>query len=170
MRKFSYLNTVILVLGSNVGDRLSHLKEACASLHNLLPLQFSTSPIFETEPWGVRQQWGYYNMAILAKTPYGPFQLLNILKRIERKFGRTSKGDYRPRTLDIDIALMGNLVLNATHLTIPHPRMHERRFVLEPIHHISSSTMHPIFKKNIADLLKECKDNGKIKLLQNLMS
>ena len=151
-----------MVLGSNVGDRLSYLKKACQCLKNLLPLNFQVSPVFETAPWGVRHQKGYYNLAVSATTAYGPFQLLNLFRKLERQYGRKTKGDYKPRTLDIDIILLGDVVITSEQLTIPHRNMHERKFVLAPINCISPATMHPIYQKNIADLLKQCSDNGKI--------
>jgi 2-amino-4-hydroxy-6-hydroxymethyldihydropteridine diphosphokinase len=113
------------------------------------------SSVYETEPWGIAEQPAFLNMALEAETGLAPEELLALLKKIEKDMGRQEMAGGRP--LDLDILLYDDITLNADALTIPHPLMHEREFVLGPLAELAEDLIHPVLKKKIGDLLKEKK-------------
>lgn len=145
--------TVYLSLGSNLGDRAAHLREAVRSLGRLGKVT-AVSSIYETEPVEVQieQPW-FLNAIVSLETTLMPKQLLSRILALEQSAGRRRVGTRAPRTLDIDIILFGNAVVNTAELTIPHPGMHERRFVLEPLVEIAAEVRHPILKRSARELL-----------------
>jgi 2-amino-4-hydroxy-6-hydroxymethyldihydropteridine diphosphokinase len=146
-------NLVYLSLGSNLGDRETHLQEALRRL-NALGKVTSVSALYETEPVEVKgQQPWFLNCAAAVETELAPLQFLNGMLEIERSMGRTRAEPKGPRIIDIDIILWGGDVLNAPGLTIPHPAMQQRRFVLEPLAEIAPDAVHPVFKRTVRDLL-----------------
>jgi len=147
---------VYLSLGSNVGDREAHLRDAIARLESVGRVT-AVSPFYETEPVEFTQQPWFLNCAVAFETTRMPKQLMTALLRIERQMGRRraqkkGPGTKGPRKIDIDILLFGDIVMNSAELTIPHPAMHERRFVLEPLAEIASEARHPVFKKTIRQM------------------
>jgi 2-amino-4-hydroxy-6-hydroxymethyldihydropteridine diphosphokinase len=121
---------VFVALGSNVGDRMAHLRDAVHSLPGVV----ATSPVYETEPEGGPGGQGMYlNCVVELDVEYTPRQLLGIAHRLESAAHRVRTVRWGPRTLDVDILLMGDIVVDEPDLQIPHPRMRERRFVLEPL-------------------------------------
>lgn len=147
-----------LLLGSNIGDRQFYLQESISLLSQNFEVS-NQSSIYETASWGDRTQQSYLNMAIEIFTNKSPADVHKITRDIEDKLGRKDKGNYLPRTIDIDILFYGNEIIDTRSLTIPHPRLQYRRFVLEPLNEIAPKLLHPILKKNIQKLLKECPDN-----------
>jgi 2-amino-4-hydroxy-6-hydroxymethyldihydropteridine diphosphokinase len=146
-------NLVYLSLGSNLGDRENHLQEALRGL-NALGKVTSVSALYETEPVEVKgQQPWFLNCAAAVETELAPLQFLNGMLEIERSMGRTRAEPKGPRIIDIDIILWGGDVLNAPGLTIPHPAMQQRRFVLEPLAEIAPDAVHPVFKRTVRELL-----------------
>ncbi|MBV9761813.1 MAG: 2-amino-4-hydroxy-6-hydroxymethyldihydropteridine diphosphokinase [Acidobacteriaceae bacterium] len=148
--------TVYLALGSNLGDRRFNLRRACEALEDARVHIVKRSSIYETEPRDVTAQPWFLNMALACETPYFPLQLLAISQRIERDLGRirgASSVPRGPRTLDIDILLFQNIVMDTPRLTIPHPRMLDRRFVLEPLSEIAPHLRHPQTKDLLAKYL-----------------
>lgn len=148
--------TVYLSLGSNLGDREDNLLRACEALEAEHVHIVKRSSMYETEPQdAVGQRW-FLNMALECETGCFPVQLLTVLQKIERKLGRVrGAGSMRnaPRTIDIDILLFGPAIMNTAQLTIPHPRMLERRFVLEPVVEIAPELRHPQTKELLAKYL-----------------
>ena len=139
--KIAYLS-----LGSNVGNRKEHLDRALEALAAERIVVTACSSIYETEPQDVTNQPWFLNLVLGCETRYFPIQLLRVLQGVERKLGRTRIGNTirrGPRTIDIDILLFGNLVLDTSQLVIPHPRMLERRFVLEPLLEIAPELKLP---------------------------
>jgi 2-amino-4-hydroxy-6-hydroxymethyldihydropteridine diphosphokinase len=137
---------VYLSLGSNVGEREENLDRALRALERDHIHVIAQSSIYETEPQDVVQQRWFLNLAVECETRYFPLQLLGATERIERELGRErGAGTVRrgPRVIDIDILLFGNVVMATPQLTIPHPRMLERRFVLEPLLEIAPELRHP---------------------------
>jgi 2-amino-4-hydroxy-6-hydroxymethyldihydropteridine diphosphokinase len=130
-------NLLLISLGSNVGDRLFYLQQAVEQLGNLVGPWLASSSIHETEPWGVDHQDAYLNMVVAFNTILEPLQILAITERLEREAGRTSKSDLKPRTIDIDILILGEIQFKNQVLEIPHPRMRERAFVMEPLRELS---------------------------------
>jgi 2-amino-4-hydroxy-6-hydroxymethyldihydropteridine diphosphokinase len=145
-------HTIYLALGSNLGDRVQNLKAAITALPPQMVLK-AKSNIYETLPWGFEDQPKFLNMVLKAETYLGPEPLLKHLKRLEIALGRQPSFRNGPRLIDIDILLYDDLVLNTTNLTIPHPHMHERGFVLLPMMDIAPDLIHPVTKKSVREML-----------------
>jgi 2-amino-4-hydroxy-6-hydroxymethyldihydropteridine diphosphokinase len=142
---------VYLSLGSNVGDRSQNLETAIAAL-GALETVVARSAFYETEPIEFTAQPWFLNCALVLETTKMPRQLLKALLDLERKMGRQRTLQKGPRTIDIDILLFGNSIVKAEGLTIPHPALHQRRFVLEPLAEIAPGVLHPVLKKTVEEL------------------
>ena len=142
---------VFLSLGSNVGNRAANLKTAIDRLGSLGKVM-AVSSFYETEPVEFAAQPWFLNCAVDLDTEKMPKQLLAAILDIERKMGRRRVQRKGPRIIDIDILLFGKSVIKMEGLTIPHPAMHERRFVLEPLAEIAAEAWHPVFKRSIGEL------------------
>lgn len=143
--------TVYLSLGSNIGDRAANLRQAIEGLHALGDV-IGVSSFYETEPVEFTRQAWFLNCAVVLETEKMPKQLLAGVMQIEREMGRKRTVPKGPRVIDIDILLFGSSIVDTPQLTIPHPAMHERRFVLEPLAEIAPAARHPVFKKTIREL------------------
>lgn len=150
------MKTAYLSLGSNIGDREEHLRRARELLEDAGVRIIRTSSLYETEPQDVRDQPWFLNMVIEVETALFPKQLLACIHKIEHELGRKRTTAKGPRTIDIDILLYGNFVVETAQLNIPHPRMAARRFVLEPLHEIAPGLRHPIMKKTVGEMLEPC--------------
>jgi 2-amino-4-hydroxy-6-hydroxymethyldihydropteridine diphosphokinase len=161
---------VLLSLGSNLGNRSENISKALdlLSTGNILS-DITISSIYETEPFGYKNQPWFLNTAVLGSTHFTPQILLSSCQQIERKIGRKSHLRWREREIDIDIILYGNLIINSDKISIPHPAMHLRRFVLAPANEIAGSMMHPKFGKTIKQLLMECADRSEVRLIESLV-
>jgi len=152
------LKTIYLGLGSNLGDRRKHLSRACALLQASDLLIARASSIYETEPRDLLHQPWFLNQVIEAQTILFPRQLLARTQKIEREMGRTRTLDKGPRLIDIDILLYGESVVHSEALEVPHPRMLDRRFVLEPLAELVPELRHPATKKLIREMLARVGD------------
>jgi len=142
---------VYLSLGSNLGDREANLRNAIERLRGVgNPVAISS--FYETEPIDVVSQPWFLNCAVKLDTEKMPRQLITAILSLEQEMGRQRKQQKAPRTIDIDILLFGSSMIDIPSLTIPHPRMHERRFVLEPLAEIAPDARHPVFKRTIREL------------------
>jgi 2-amino-4-hydroxy-6-hydroxymethyldihydropteridine diphosphokinase len=146
-----------ILLGSNVGERLQHLQEAARSLGEHFQI-IAASAVYETDAWGDRSQEPYLNQALLIEVDKDPVQLHALTRAIEKKMGRMEKGNFRPRQIDIDILFYADEIIETDHLTIPHPRIQMRRFVLVPLTELDQNLVHPVFGKTIKEMLEECRD------------
>lgn len=142
---------VYLSLGSNVGDRAANLNTAIERLRALGEV-VAVSSFYETEPVEFEAQPWFLNCAVQFDTEKMPRQLLAGILKLEQQMGRRRTEKKGPRTIDIDILLFGSSVVETRGLTIPHPAMHERRFVLEPLAEIAPDARHPVFKRTVREL------------------
>ncbi len=150
---------VILLLGSNLGDRLSNLNEAYNKISESTREILISSSIYETEPWGFQHKNLFLNQVLVVNTDLSPESLLHLLFNIEKELGRKRRQkSFQARIIDIDILFYDDLIISTNELEIPHPKLHERRFVLEPLNEILPYLIHPVLLKSVARLLKESKD------------
>lgn len=146
VRKLVYLS-----LGSNLGEREANLQQAIERLAGWGEV-VAVSSLYETEPVEVARQPWFLNCAVALQTEKMPKQLLAGLLAIEKAMGRQRKQPKGPRVIDLDILLFGNSIVDTAGLTIPHPALHERRFVLEPLAEIAPEQRHPVFKRTVREL------------------
>ena len=158
--KISYL-----MLGGNIGDRMGYLRRAVELLSCDVGSVIDMSSVYESEPWGFDCKQWFMNQAVVIETKLSPLNLLKNIQRIEKTLGRrlTNSG-YQARTIDIDIILYENLVINTPELVIPHPRMAERMFVLQPMAELSPNLKHPILHHTMAKLKEHCRDAKQVKI------
>lgn len=153
------LHSIYLALGSNTGDRLANLRAAINSLSPQVMVQ-AESRIYETEPWGYADQPAFLNMAIRAETDFSPLELLTHLKFLEKSLGRIPSFQNGPRLIDMDILFYDDLTLETPTLVIPHPRLHERAFVLIPLSDIASGLIHPGLGRSVLELVETVDRRG----------
>lgn len=153
------MNTVYLLLGSNLGNRLLEISKAIVMIDKHVGKIIERSPLYETDSWGFKTSKKFINIALIVKTKKRPAKVLEKIQRIEQELGRkkTKKG-YESRIIDIDIIFFNNEIINEEKLVIPHERAHERRFVLEPMNFLAPDYIHPVFNKNVGQLLENCMD------------
>ena len=150
--------TVYLGLGTNLGNKEANLRTAIYKLQERIGKQVSLSSFYETAPWGFKSDHSFLNAAIGLETKLPPIEVLHITQEIERELGRTRKsvdGNYSDRLIDIDILLYDGLVLHTPELTIPHPLMTKRDFVMKPLIEIAGNIIHPARQKTLSELYQE---------------
>ena len=156
--------TVYLSLGSNIGDRAANLRTAIEKLGELGEIE-AVSSFYETEPVEYAAQPWFLNCAVALITEHLPRQLMAAVLRIEQDLGRRRVLPKGPRLIDIDILLFGNSVIDGPQLTVPHPAMHERRFVLEPLTEIAPGVRHPVFHRTVRELRDALPPGGAVKMI-----
>ncbi len=146
-----------LGLGSNLGDRLAWLRAALEGLKPALQLE-RVSSVYETGPQLVTEQPAFYNLVCAGHPRLAPHELLRFLKDLEARLGRQPRSRYGPREIDVDILLYGEQVLATADLTIPHPRLAERAFVLVPLVEIAPELRHPVLRRSMRELAAAVSD------------
>lgn len=160
----SEIITAYVGLGSNLGDRAGNLLLAVRGLLEASFVVHKLSAIYETEPVGVENHGAFLNMAAeIRVSGITPTQMMARMLRIEYLLGRKDKNQRKPRTVDLDLLLVGAVRMETEFLTLPHPRMHERRFVLTPLAEIAPLAIHPALGKNVSQMLAECRDDAAVK-------
>jgi 2-amino-4-hydroxy-6-hydroxymethyldihydropteridine diphosphokinase len=142
---------VFISIGSNIGDRAANIRNAIKALERVVKI-VAVSSLYETEPVEFTEQPWFLNCAVRLETALDPHELIDSLLSIEQEMGRHRQHIKGPRNIDLDILLYGNLVLNDATLTIPHPAMQQRRFVLEPLAEIAPEIIHPVLRRTIREL------------------
>jgi 2-amino-4-hydroxy-6-hydroxymethyldihydropteridine diphosphokinase len=156
---------VYLSLGSNVGDRAVQLGDAVTRLRAVGRI-VAESSVYETEPVEFTEQPWFLNCAVALETSKTPQQLMSAILKIEEDMGRKRMQKKGPRTIDIDILLFGDTIIKSKELTIPHPAMHQRHFVLEPLAEIAPEVTHPALKKTIRELRDALAKGQQVRRLQ----
>jgi len=160
-----------LGIGTNLGDREVNLQEVFVRIEESIGEILAVSSVYETEPWGFESKDWFLNMILYIRTDLKPSGLLGRILIIEALMGRVrDEKDYKSRIIDIDILLYENETISEPGLTIPHPRLHKRRFVLVPMCEINPDGIHPVLKKSFTSLLKECQDKSKVVLYNKPLS
>lgn len=152
------MDNIFLSLGSNSGDSHQNLLAAIKCMDNSNLKILKCSHIYKTEPWGKKNQNDFYNCAVEIETNHSPWKLKNILKEIELALGKNIMERWGERTIDIDIIFYGKKIIFEKNLIIPHPRFHQRNFVLIPLCDISKDFIDPVSNETLERLLKNCKD------------
>ena len=147
------MKTAYLSLGSNLDNRDDNLRRALELLVSPELRVARTSAVYETEPQDVRSQPWFLNLIAEIETSLFPMQLLGRIQKIEKEMGRKRVVAKGPRTIDIDVVLFGSFVIDTPQLQVPHPRMQDRRFVLEPLAELVPDLRHPVTRRSIRDML-----------------
>ncbi len=158
-------HTAYIHLGTNLGRRREHLRQALMNLEEFAGTISSSSSIYETAPWGNINQSNFLNIAIEFRTKLAPFELLYEIHRIEEKMGRNRTEHWGPRVIDLDILFFDSIIIDYQRLTIPHPLIKERRFVLAPLFEIAPDLVHPKSGLSIEEISAKCTDKSTVLLL-----
>jgi 2-amino-4-hydroxy-6-hydroxymethyldihydropteridine diphosphokinase len=157
------MNDAYLLTGGNIGNRLVSLQQACMKIEKQAGIVLQKSAVYETAAWGVTDQNLFLNQVLLVSTSLPPEELLHTLLHIEQELGRKRIVKMGPRIIDIDILFYNNEIISTPVLTVPHPQIANRRFVLTPLNEIAPCFVHPGLQKTIAELLEICPDNLEVK-------
>lgn len=156
-------NTAYIGIGSNQGDKHKNCTLAVENIRDCernCPLKHSS--FYHTEPWGYSKQDDFINLVIELKTSFSPLELLSFLQGVEKKLGKKKNGKWGPRTIDLDLLLYNDQSLESPQLTIPHPLLHQRGFVLLPLEEIAPQLIHPGFNQTISQLLDKLSDGKSV--------
>ncbi len=156
------MNTIFLQLGSNMGDRNAYLQKACKLIIEKIGMIKKRSRIYESVSWGIENQNNYLNQVLELKSKFTADEVLQKILDIENKIGRIRNEKWGERIIDIDILFYNDLIIEKEELCIPHIHLHNRKFVLTPLHEISPDYIHPKYRKKVSELMQECKDTDKV--------
>lgn len=155
-------NKVFLGLGSNLGNRSENLLMAQKLIEDKVGKTLSKSSIYETAAWGITEQNAFLNQVLEIETIFSPNAVLHLVLKIEKDMGRIREIKWGERSIDIDVLYYNNEIISTENLTVPHPFIQERKFVLVPLCEIAAAFIHPKLKKSNLELLKNCQDSGEI--------
>ena len=150
-------------MGGNQGNREANLTRARELIRQRCGVILKSSAIYETAAWGNEQQPPFLNQALQVETELSAIEVLRTILGIEQEIGRVRKERFGPRSIDIDLLLYDDDIHDSRELTIPHPRLHLRRFVLVPLSEIAAETMHPLLHLSVRELLEKCPDELEVR-------
>jgi 2-amino-4-hydroxy-6-hydroxymethyldihydropteridine diphosphokinase len=159
------MNEIFLITGGNIGNRKKNLETAAGLIQSEIGKIIRSSKIYETDAWGITDQKSFYNQVHVVESNFSAKEVMENILKIEEEMGRVRTIKNAARIIDIDILFFNDDIVNEQNLTIPHPEIINRRFVLSPLNEIASDMIHPVYKKNIHELLAMCKDELKAKPL-----
>ncbi len=165
------MKTIFLILGSNIGDRLYYLENSLVQISRYIGDIKSKSHVYTTVPWGFKAESDFLNMAIKVETLLSATEVLQQCLSIEKFMGRKDRTSpqYKSRTIDIDILFYEDEIINTDTLTVPHPKLQERNFVLVPLSDIYPQGIHPVLHKTILELYDECKDTQTVSKYKSML-
>lgn len=165
--KFSNM-TAFLSLGGNLGNTREIFEQTYPLIEKKIGRILQKSSLYQTAAWGITDQADFLNQVIEIETTQNPEEILTNLLAIELHFGRVRDIKWGPRSIDLDLLLFGNQQVNTPHLTLPHPRIQDRKFILIPLVEIAPNTLHPILGKSVKELLALTTDTSTVTLIQHL--
>jgi 2-amino-4-hydroxy-6-hydroxymethyldihydropteridine diphosphokinase len=157
------MNIVFLQLGSNLGNRESLLQDAITEIENRVGRVIEKSKVYESTPWRVEGQENYLNQILKVKTELLADDVLVTILDVEKELGRVRLEKWGERLIDIDIIFYNDAIIETPQLCVPHKHMHERMFVLTPLHDIAPDVVHPKYNKTVVELLEQCRDTELVK-------
>lgn len=158
----------IILLGTNLGDRLAQLNSACTFVSERVGRVEIKSSVYETDAWGFEEQPAFLNQVISGMTAFSPEELISELLSIERDMGRVREGKWQPRLIDIDLLFLDDLHISTEKLELPHPMLHKRRFTLLPLSEIFPDFRHPVLRHTVSELLSLLDDPLEVRLYQKM--
>ncbi len=160
------MNTAYLLIGGNLGNRKENLQTAQSLIEQHCGRLVKKSALYETAAWGNTNQPSFLNQVLQIETSANARQLIRKILKIEKMMGRVRHEKLGPRIIDIDILFFNSEIFNLRLLKIPHPEMQNRKFVLIPLAEIAATLVHPVLNKSVSQLLDECPDNLKVKIIE----
>ncbi len=162
------MNSVYILLGGNLGNREKNLTMAGSYIEKEVGKIVRASSIYETASWGIAEQPDFLNQVLLVETNFSAEEIMEIILTIENKMGRTRAEKNASRIIDIDILFFNDEVINEPGLTVPHPQIQNRKFVLLPLNEIASDLIHPTLQLSVKELLSTSKDKLEVKRLKEI--
>lgn len=160
------MNSVYILLGGNLGDRVDNLRNARSYIEKEIGKIITTSSVYETASWGITDQPDFLNQVLLVETTYSAEEIMNRILSIENKIGRVRTQKNASRIIDIDILFFNEENINEDDLTVPHPEIQNRKFVLIPLSEIAPDLIHPKLRLTVKELLSTSKDNLEVKRVE----
>jgi 2-amino-4-hydroxy-6-hydroxymethyldihydropteridine diphosphokinase len=168
LQKIAMMEQAYVLFGSNMGDKDAIFAQACLLINNRCGCVVRVSAAYESEPWGFKAEEWFLNRVIVVETELAPDELLRQLLDIERELGRIRHPEvkgYTSRTADLDLLYYGSRIIHTDTLTVPHPRLHLRKFALVPLCEVAPTLVHPVFEMSQEELLQHCPDDSVVRKL-----
>ena len=159
------MNKIYLLLGGNMGDRISNLSTAKKLIEQKIGKITKRSSVYQTAAWGIKDQPDFLNQVLLVKTKLDALECMQQILAIENKIGRIRTIKNAPRVIDIDILFYNDEIINLPNLVVPHPQIEKRKFVLIPMNELVADMIHPVLRRSINYLLSTCTDPLEVRLL-----